>query len=166
MLGCALWLLTVFLLIHMACSTHFIQGPFQYIKKRLVGWSRKVSNPRDLLLRCSEIWQAAALLCETSKNLMITRLRWLHNERDGVSNHRRPHCLLKCWFKRWSKETSKLRATGPCVWGIHRWPVNSPHKGPVTRKVFPFDDVIMLHVYMTLPLVGLVYFSGTVVSHI
>ena len=29
------------------------------------------------------------------------------------------------------------------LWGIHRWPVNSPHKGPVTRKVFPFDDVIM-----------------------
>ena len=26
---------------------------------------------------------------------------------------------------------------------IHRWPVNSLHKGPVTRKVFPFDDVIM-----------------------
>ena len=29
------------------------------------------------------------------------------------------------------------------VTGIHRWPVNSPHKGPVTRKVFPFDDVII-----------------------
>ena len=29
------------------------------------------------------------------------------------------------------------------VWGIHRWPVNSPHKRPVTRKKFPFDDVIM-----------------------
>ena len=29
------------------------------------------------------------------------------------------------------------------VRGIHRWPVNSPHKGPVTRKIFPFDDVIM-----------------------
>ena len=26
---------------------------------------------------------------------------------------------------------------------IHRWPVNSPHKGPVTRKMFTFDDVIM-----------------------
>ena len=25
----------------------------------------------------------------------------------------------------------------------HRWPVNSPHKCPVTRKMFPFDDVIM-----------------------
>ena len=29
------------------------------------------------------------------------------------------------------------------VRGIHRWPVNSPHKTPVTRKIFPFDDVIM-----------------------
>ena len=26
---------------------------------------------------------------------------------------------------------------------IHRWPVNSAHRGPVTRKMFPFDDVIM-----------------------
>ena len=31
------------------------------------------------------------------------------------------------------------------VRGIHRWsPVNSPHKWPVTRKMVPFDDVIML----------------------
>ena len=30
------------------------------------------------------------------------------------------------------------------VWGIHRWPVNSPHKGPVTRKMFQFDHVIMV----------------------
>ena len=29
------------------------------------------------------------------------------------------------------------------VWGIHPGPVNSPHKWPVTRKMFPFDDVIM-----------------------
>ena len=33
------------------------------------------------------------------------------------------------------------------VRGIHRGPVNSPHKGPVTRKMFPFDDVIMLTEY-------------------
>ena len=26
---------------------------------------------------------------------------------------------------------------------IHRWPVNFPHKWPVTRKMFPYDDVIM-----------------------
>ena len=29
------------------------------------------------------------------------------------------------------------------VRGIHPWPVNSPHKWPVTWKMFPFDDVIM-----------------------
>ena len=37
--------------------------------------------------------------------------------------------------------------TFPCYWpyvrGIYRSPVNSPHKGQVTRKMFPFDDVIM-----------------------
>ena len=30
------------------------------------------------------------------------------------------------------------------VCGIHRWPVNSTHKGPVSRKMFPFDDVIII----------------------
>ena len=30
------------------------------------------------------------------------------------------------------------------VRGIRRWLVNSPHKGPVTRKMFPFGDVIMI----------------------
>ena len=30
------------------------------------------------------------------------------------------------------------------VWGIHRWPVNFTHIWPVTRKIFPFDDVIMM----------------------
>ena len=29
------------------------------------------------------------------------------------------------------------------VQGIHRWPVNSPHKWPVRQKMFPIDDVIM-----------------------
>ena len=29
------------------------------------------------------------------------------------------------------------------VRGIHRWPLNSPHTRPVTRKMLPFDDVIM-----------------------
>ena len=34
------------------------------------------------------------------------------------------------------------------VWGIHRRPVNSPQKGPVTRKMFPFDDVIMANQFL------------------
>ena len=38
------------------------------------------------------------------------------------------------------------------VRGIHRWPVNFPHKMTVTRKMFPFDDVIMLLQDVTKPL--------------
>ena len=37
----------------------------------------------------------------------------------------------------------KISASLAFVRGIHRRPVNSPHKWPVTRKMFPFDDVIM-----------------------
>ena len=70
-------------------------------------------------------------------------LRWRHNERDSVSNHQPHDCLLNGLFRRRSKKTSKLRVTGLCVENSPG-PVNSPHKGPVTRKMFPFDDVIML----------------------
>ena len=37
------------------------------------------------------------------------------------------------------------------VWGIHRWPVNSSHKWPVTQKMLPFDDVIMWRSVGTVP---------------
>ena len=36
------------------------------------------------------------------------------------------------------------------VRGAPRWPVNPPHKGPVTRNMFPFDDVIMLSSFVAL----------------
>ena len=29
---------------------------------------------------------------------------------------------------------------------INRWQVNSPYKGPVLRKMFPFDDAIMISI--------------------
>ena len=70
-------------------------------------------------------------------------LRWRHNDHDSVSNHQPHGCLLNCLFRRRSQKTSKLRVTGLCV-GNSPGPVNCPHKGPVTRKMFPFDDVIMI----------------------
>ena len=69
-------------------------------------------------------------------------LHWRHNDHDGISNHQPHGCLLNRLFRRRSKKTSKLCVTGLCV-GNSPGPVNSPHKGPVTRKMFPFDDVIM-----------------------
>ena len=57
-------------------------------------------------------------------------LLWRHNGRD-VWNHQPHDCLLNRSFRRRSKKTLKLRVTGLC------------DEGPVTRKTFPFDDVIM-----------------------
>ena len=71
-------------------------------------------------------------------------LHWRHNEHYGVSNHQPHSCLLNRLFRRRSKKTSKFRVTGLCV-GNSPGQVNSPHKGPVTRKMFPFDDVIMYY---------------------
>ena len=77
---------------------------------------------------------------------MVLSLQWRNNDHDSVSNHQPRGCLLNLLFRRRSKKTSKLRVTGLCV-GNSPGPVNSPHKGPVTRKMFPFDDVIMVVLY-------------------
>ena len=51
------------------------------------------------------------------------------------------------------------------VLGIHRWPVNSPHKWPVTWKMFLFDDVIMFNIIISiaifLPLISLLSLNPT-----
>ena len=78
-----------------------------------------------------------------SRYVCFSTLQWRHNGRDSVSNHQPHGCLLNRLFRRRSKKTSKFRVTGLFVRGIHRGPVNSTHKWPVTRKMFPFDDVIM-----------------------
>ena len=70
-------------------------------------------------------------------------LQWRINERDGVLNHRRLYCLLNRLFRPRSKKTSELRVTGLCKGNP---PVNDefPSQRPITRKMFPLDDVIML----------------------
>ena len=67
-------------------------------------------------------------------------LQWRHNVRGSISNHQPHDCFLNRLFRCRSKKTSKLRVTGLCVGNSS---VNSPHKWPVTWKMFPFDDVMM-----------------------
>ena len=91
---------------------------------------------------------------------IVCPFHWRYNEQDGVSNHRRLDWLLNLagangvsvgsstravlnrLFRGWSRKTLKLCVTGLCE-GIHRWLLDSPHKGPVTRKIFPFEYIIM-----------------------
>ena len=69
-------------------------------------------------------------------------LQWRHNECDGVSNHRHLDCVLNR-LSRCRSRKHQSPASQAFVKGIRQWPVNSLHKGPVTRNMFPFDDVII-----------------------
>ena len=53
--------------------------------------------------------------------------------------------LIVCWAVCLGADQTKHRnsASLAFVQGIHRWPLASAHKGPVTRKIFPFDNVII-----------------------
>ena len=47
--------------------------------------------------------------------LYICTLQWRHNGCDGVSNQQHHHCLLNILFRRRSKKTTKLCASGLCA---------------------------------------------------
>ena len=57
------------------------------------------------------------------------------NERQDISSHLLIDCLLNSLFRLTSKETPRLPITG-FVMGIHRWPMDSPHKESVMRKAW------------------------------
>ena len=76
-------------------------------------------------------------------------LQWRHNGRDGVSKITSLTIVYSTVYSFADQRKHQSSASLTFVRGIHRWPVNSPHKRSVTRKMFPFDDVTMapIHVY-------------------
>ena len=78
---------------------------------------------------------------KTMESILGNALLWHHNGREGVSNHRCLDGLLKRLFKHRSKKTSKLRVTGLCEG-------NSPVIGEFPSQKFPFDDVIMVFLFL------------------
>ena len=72
-------------------------------------------------------------------------LRWRHKWRDSVSNHQPYDCFDSAIYSDADERKHHSSASLAFVRGIHRGPVNCPQKWPVTRKMFPFDDVIELY---------------------
>ena len=71
-------------------------------------------------------------------------LQWRHNGCIGVSNHITSLAVVYLTvYSGADQRKHQSSASLAFVRGIHRTPVNSPHKGPVTRKIYPFDDVFM-----------------------
>ena len=126
-----------------SASLDFVRGihrwPVNSPHKGPVTW--KIFPLDDIIMLIAKILCWLVMSIKASPVSQHT-LQWRHNDQDSVSNHQPHGCLLSCLYRRRSKKTSKLRVTGLCV-GNSPGPVNSPHKGPVTQKMFPFDDVIM-----------------------
>ena len=71
----------------------------------------------------------------------IATLRWRHNGCDSVSNHQPDDCLLNRLFSA-NQRKHQSSASLAFVRGIHRDRWIPRKKGPVTRKMVSFDDVI------------------------
>ena len=67
-----------------------------------------------------------------STHIILLSLQWRHIEHASQ--------ITLSSTDQWKHQCSASLAF---VRGIHQWPLDSPHKGPVMRKMFPFDDVIM-----------------------
>ena len=81
-------------------------------------------------------------LCEGNSSV-TGALRWRLNGRDYRLKSPASPLFTQPFIQTQIKDNIKAPRHRAFVWGIHRGPVNSPHKWPVTRKMFPFDDVIM-----------------------
>ena len=93
--------------------------------------------------KSARIWQkwfVSSLI--HSWKVLLQWLPWRHNGCDGVSNHQ-PDDFCSTLYSGADKRKRQSSASLVFVWRIHRWPVNSSHKGPVTRQMFPFHDVTM-----------------------
>ena len=87
-------------------------------------------------------------VCTSHWNLS---LQWRHNDHDGVSNHQ-PHGRL--FTQPFIQTQIEANIKAPRQWplcGEFTGTAEFPHKGPVTRKMFPFDDVIMDINYSSMP---------------
>ena len=93
-----------------------------YISKWLLSW-QKFSNGVQFIKKKPSLVQVMVLSSNRWQTTTWTNdapdlwclLQWLHNGRDGISNHQPHDCLLYRLFRHISKKISKLRVTGLCV---------------------------------------------------
>ena len=66
----------------------------------------------------------------------IQSLQWRYNEHNGVSDHQPHECFYSTVYSGSDLRKHQSTASLAFVRGTQRWPVNSPHKGLVTCKMF------------------------------
>ena len=101
--------------------------------------------------RKQRLWRAQSRMALNTSRENWTRVVWSY-----FSSNRMASCwarwrlkspVLRLFTRPFIQGAGRRKHQGPTslafVRGIHRWPINFLHKRPVTRKMFPFDDIIM-----------------------
>ena len=119
------------------------------------------------LIRKRVQWHPKSSGCNTLMSLSqilaahMTKMCTSHDHYDGVimgvmaSQITSLTIVYSSVFSGADQRKHQSSASLAFVRGIHRGPVNSPYKWPVTRKMFPFDDVIVITQYMYITLTGI-----------
>ena len=134
-----------------------IWGPFEYMIWYLMIKSPNDSKPRDYVWSCQfrfgfqQAWGQGC--CRTAWPIFrVTGKLHYCDVIMGVmaSQINSLTIVYSTVYSGPDQRKHQSSASLAFVRGIHRWPVNSPHKWPVTRKIFPFDDVIMCNKILAL----------------
>ena len=103
-------------------------------------WERVVPS-----ILCSDLWSKLDVL---GKSSLITIKKGPDNPFQMSQHSTIVDITMTSWWTRWRLKTaSALFTKSPAplafVRGVHRYSVKSPHKWQVTRKKFPFENVII-----------------------
>ena len=133
-----LWLATMYRLVRLHYVSNFTLSRFLWISHHFRNTRRKFTDGFSNM--------------ERSKHLLDKQ----DNKKKNIFDHHcdvimgamasritRPTIVYLAVYSGADQRKHQSSASLAFVRGIHRWPVNPPHKWPVTRKIFPFYDVIM-----------------------
>ena len=114
--------------------------------QRIVGFFAAWETNWIICLRVN--WQYVSIdsVCVFPTNTSL----WCHNGNDAVSKSPASWLFTQPFIQAQIKKHQSSSSLA-FVWGTHQWPVNSPHKWPVTQKCFH----LMTSSWVYRPLLGL-----------
>ena len=98
--------------LHISVGRHYLKNSLHMSKRGEYYGKYNGHRHNHSVHRIPNIARSLADAVLTASNKNPTHWQWRPNEFNGVSTHRRLHCLFNRLFRRRSMEISKLRVTG------------------------------------------------------
>ena len=121
-------------------ATYSLSNAYQWIHLNIIG--NIILKFYNESLPGTPYQQQVSFVLIFIHRLHTSPLQWRHNGRNSVSDTSLM-IVYSIVYSDADQRKHQSSASLAFVRGIHRWPVHSPHKWPVTRKIFPFGDVVM-----------------------